>query len=94
MTKMAVMVFLFHRKKTVAEKAIAFHLPGSDNIIYACARWGCPEHKVSLAGVSIPPYRPDALDELDRCVEQGAAAVKWLPTTGAASASLVAPSAA
>jgi len=34
----------------------------------------------ALAGVSIHPYRPDALDELDRCAELGAAAVKWLPT--------------
>ncbi len=34
-----------------------------------------------LAGVSIHPYRPDALDELDRCAELGAAAVKWLPTS-------------
>ncbi len=33
-----------------------------------------------LAGISIHPYRPDALDELDRCAELGAAAVKWLPT--------------
>jgi hypothetical protein len=38
------------------------------------------ESKV-LAGVSIHPYRPDALDELDRCAERGAAAVKWLPTS-------------
>lgn len=34
-----------------------------------------------LAGVSIHPYRPDALDEVDRCAELGAAAVKWLPTS-------------
>ncbi len=34
-----------------------------------------------LAGVSIHPYRPDALDELDRCAALGAAAVKWLPTS-------------
>jgi hypothetical protein len=34
----------------------------------------------ALAGISIHPYRPDALDELDRCAELGAAAVKWLPT--------------
>lgn len=35
----------------------------------------------ALAGVSIHPYRPDALEELDRCAELGAAAVKWLPTS-------------
>ena len=34
-----------------------------------------------LPAVSIHPYRPDALEELDRCIEQGAAAVKWLPNS-------------
>jgi hypothetical protein len=32
-----------------------------------------------LAGVSIHPARPDALDELDRCLEQGAVLMKCLP---------------
>jgi predicted TIM-barrel fold metal-dependent hydrolase len=34
-----------------------------------------------LAAVSIHPYRPDALDELDRCIAAGAVAVKWLPNS-------------
>ncbi|MBN2712451.1 MAG: amidohydrolase family protein [Planctomycetes bacterium] len=34
-----------------------------------------------LAGVSIHPYRKDALDELRRCAEHGAALVKWLPVS-------------
>jgi len=32
-----------------------------------------------LPGVSIHPGRKDALDELERCAERGAALVKWLP---------------
>lgn len=32
-----------------------------------------------LPGVSIHPARPDALDELERCIEQGAVLVKILP---------------
>ena len=32
-----------------------------------------------LAGVSIHPARPDALDELEACIQQGAALVKILP---------------
>ncbi len=34
-----------------------------------------------LAGVSIHPYRSDALAELDRCHRAGAVLVKWLPTS-------------
>ncbi len=29
---------------------------------------------------SVHPYRPDAVEELDRCVADGAVAVKWLPS--------------
>ena len=32
-----------------------------------------------LPAASIHPYREDALDELDRCAEAGAIAIKWLP---------------
>jgi len=39
------------------------------------------EHPCLLAGVSINPLRRDALDELDRCVQEGAALVKWLPNS-------------
>lgn len=37
------------------------------------------EHPQFLAGVSIHPARPDALDELDRCLAQGAVLMKCLP---------------
>src|SRR6516165_5549019 len=36
-------------------------------------------HPEFLAGVSIHPSRPDAIDELNRCVEQGAVLMKCLP---------------
>ena len=36
-------------------------------------------HPQFLAGVSIHPARPDALDELDRCIAQGAVLMKCLP---------------
>jgi predicted TIM-barrel fold metal-dependent hydrolase len=34
-----------------------------------------------LAGVSVHPYRADALAELDRCAARGARIVKWLPNS-------------
>jgi uncharacterized protein len=34
-----------------------------------------------LAGVSVHPYRKDALLELDRCAARGARIVKWLPNS-------------
>jgi hypothetical protein len=34
---------------------------------------------VFLFAASIHPARPDAIDELDRCAEEGALAVKWVP---------------
>jgi predicted TIM-barrel fold metal-dependent hydrolase len=36
---------------------------------------------VLLAGVSVHPYRRDALAELDRCADRGAKLVKWLPNS-------------
>ncbi len=40
----------------------------------------CDRHPELLPGVSIHPYRRDALEELERCVARGAVAVKWLPS--------------
>jgi predicted TIM-barrel fold metal-dependent hydrolase len=37
------------------------------------------KHPVFLPGVSIHPARPDALDELQRCVDRGAVLMKCLP---------------
>lgn len=40
----------------------------------------CNNHPNLLFGASINPYRPDALDRLDRVAEDGAVLVKWLPS--------------
>jgi predicted TIM-barrel fold metal-dependent hydrolase len=40
-------------------------------------------HPEFLFGASIHPYRPDALDALDRVVAAGAVLVKWLPNVQA-----------
>jgi predicted TIM-barrel fold metal-dependent hydrolase len=37
------------------------------------------EHEKILFGASVNPYRSDALAELQRCIEMGAALLKWLP---------------
>ena len=39
------------------------------------------KHSRILFGASIHPYRKDALQELERCVQAGAVLVKWLPLT-------------
>jgi len=41
------------------------------------------EHAEFLFGASIHPYRPDALDELDRVAGHGAVLVKWIPNVQA-----------
>ncbi|MHB8058205.1 MAG: amidohydrolase family protein, partial [Desulfuromonadaceae bacterium] len=40
----------------------------------------CNNHPNLLFGASINPYRPDALERLDRAAEDGAVLVKWLPS--------------
>ena len=51
-----------------------FHTPNA-YVASLCARW--PE--LFLYGCSVHPYRPDALEELERCAAAGAIACKWLP---------------
>ena len=41
----------------------------------------CRRHPELMPGVSIHPARADALDELDRCIAEGAVLVKWLPNS-------------
>ncbi|HYC69588.1 MAG TPA: amidohydrolase family protein [Opitutaceae bacterium] len=50
-----------------------FHVP--NDYVLALAR----EHACFLPAVSIHPGRPDALDELERCLAAGAVALKLLP---------------
>lgn len=37
------------------------------------------QHPKILFGASVHPYRPDAIQELERCVAAGAVLLKWLP---------------
>ncbi|MBX3128670.1 MAG: amidohydrolase family protein [Polyangiaceae bacterium] len=50
-----------------------FYTP--DEYVLGLAR----EHPELVACASVHPYRKDALDRLDRAVQAGAVAVKWLP---------------
>jgi len=43
------------------------------------AAWA-DRHPKALFGASIHPFRPDALDELDRLAARGACLVKWIPS--------------
>lgn len=43
--------------------------------------WCRANPELFLFGASIHPYRPDALDALDRVAEQGAVLIKWLPNS-------------
>ena len=43
----------------------------------------CREHPNLLPGPSINPYREDALERLNYCIENGAVLIKWLPAAQA-----------
>lgn len=58
---------------TVWERRGTFHVP--NDYVLQLAR----EHTCLLPAVSIHPGRPDALEELDRCLAGGAVALKLLP---------------
>jgi uncharacterized protein len=58
---------------TVMKNAGTFYVP--NDYVLKLSR----EHKELLPAVSIHPARPDAIDELDRCVEAGAVMMKCLP---------------
>ncbi len=58
---------------TVRRDLGSFHVP-NDYVLGLAAR-----HPEFLAGVSIHPARPDALDELERCLQRGAVLMKCLP---------------
>lgn len=58
--------------KVVPDKA-TFHVP--NDYVLALAR----QHPEFAPAVSIHPARPDAMDELERCLAGGAAAMKYLP---------------
>lgn len=66
---------VFSRSGARREEQTHFYIP--NNYVLALAR----EHPRLLPAASIHPYRRDALEELDRVVEQGAVLIKWLPNT-------------
>lgn len=41
----------------------------------------CERHPELLPGPSLNPYRADAAERLDECMERGAVLIKWLPST-------------
>ncbi len=51
----------------------SFHIP--NDYLFAV----CREHPELLPAVSIHPARPDAMEELERCLEAGAVMLKFLP---------------
>lgn len=64
---------VYNEDGTVMAKAGTFYVP-NDYVLKLAG-----EHKEFLPAVSIHPARPDAIDELDRCVEAGAVMMKCLP---------------
>jgi uncharacterized protein len=59
---------------TVHMDETEFHTP-NDYVLELCGR----HPDLFLAACSVHPYRADAVDELERCADRGALAVKWLP---------------
>jgi uncharacterized protein len=64
---------VYHEDGRLMEGAGSFYVP--NDYILKLAR----EHPEFLPAVSIHPARPDALEELDRCIEGGAVMMKCLP---------------
>lgn len=64
---------VYHENGKIMEGVGSFFVP--NDYILQLAR----AHKEFLPAVSIHPARPDALDELDRCLEAGAVMLKLLP---------------
>ena len=60
----------------IDREGTAMYVP-NDYVLELCRK--SPE--LFLAGVSIHPYRKDALAELERCSARGARIVKWLPNS-------------
>ena len=64
---------VYHDDGTLWENAGNAYVP--NDYVLQLAR----DHQEFIPAVSIHPARPDALDELDRCIEAGAAMMKCLP---------------
>src|SRR6185503_11330934 len=64
---------VYHEDGRLMQGAGSFYVP--NDYVLNLAR----QHPEFLAAVSIHPVRSDALDELDRCLDQGAVMMKCLP---------------
>ncbi len=53
------------------------HLYTPNNYIITLAK----SNEKILFGASIHPYRRDSIDELERCIEEGAVLCKWIPSS-------------
>jgi predicted TIM-barrel fold metal-dependent hydrolase len=51
-----------------------------NDYVFACAERESMRGRY-LPAMSVHPYRRDALDETERCIERGAVAMKWLPNS-------------
>jgi uncharacterized protein len=67
------MDLVYNGQGRAVEGGGSFYVP--NDYVLSLAR----QHPEFLAGVSIHPARPDALEELDRCVQNGAVLMKCLP---------------
>jgi len=63
------------RKGQLDRERTAFYVP--NDYVLSLAK----QHDELLAGASIHPGRPEAQNELERVVEEGAVLLKWLPNT-------------
>lgn len=66
---------VFNRQGVLLPERTHFYIPNSYVLGLA------EQHPKLLAGASVHPYRDDALEELERVVDAGAALIKWLPNT-------------
>jgi len=72
-------VVLFAQDEVYADDGVKLAGRGTFHVPNDCVLRLAAEHREFLPAVSIHPARPDALDELDRCLAAGAVALKLLP---------------
>ncbi|HET6371039.1 MAG TPA: amidohydrolase family protein [Nitrospiria bacterium] len=66
---------VYEKGGKLSEEKTHFYVP--NDYVLALSK----KHPKLLAGASVHPFRRDALEEIDRVMEQGAVLVKWLPNT-------------
>lgn len=76
----AVVIYAHDRIYSENGESQASELYVPNDYVFACAGREFMRGKY-LPAVSVHPYRRDALDETERCIERGAVAMKWLPNS-------------